>query len=64
MKKSVLEQLRAEEQAKREQQRELNTAKELMSEASTEMATAIQHNDMQSSNVAQIMLKAGNYYWM
>lgn len=55
-----MEQLRAEEKAEKEQKRELETAKELLSEASTKMAAAVQNSNMQSVKVAQMMLKAGN----
>ena len=57
---SILELLRAEEKAEREQKRELETAKELLNKASTKMAVAIQHSNMQSVKVAQMMLKTGN----
>lgn len=59
-KESILKQLTAEEKAEQEQKHELDTAKELLSEASTKMATAIQQSNMQSIKVAQMMLKAGN----
>ena len=60
MKESILEQLRTEEEAEKEQKLELSTAKELLSEASTRMAIAVQNSNMQSVKVAQMMLKAGN----
>ena len=41
MKESILEQLRTEEEAEKEQKHELGTAKELLSEASTRMAIAV-----------------------
>ena len=60
MKESTLEQLRTEEEAEKEQKRELGTAKELLSEALTKMAIAVQYRIMQSVKVRQMMLKAGN----
>ena len=59
-KESILELLRAEEKAEKEQKRELATAKEILNEASMKMGVAIQHSNMQPVKVAQMMLKAGN----
>ena len=59
-KDSILEQLRVEEKAEKEQNRELDTTKELLNEASTKMSAAIQQSNMQSVKVAQMMLKAGS----
>ena len=60
MKESILEQLRTEEEAENEQKRELCTTKELLREASTRMAIAVQNSKMQFVKVAQMMLKARN----
>ena len=58
---NYLEQKKKQEQKSGEQKRELVTAKELLNEASTKMAVAIQHCNMQSDKVTQMMLEAGNY---
>ena len=55
---SILKLLQAE--AEKEQKHELDTAKELLNEASTKMSAAIQQSNMQSVKIAQMMLKAGN----
>ena len=60
MKESILEQLRTEEEAEKEQKRELGIAKVLLSEASTRIAIAVLNSNMQSVKVTQMMLKAGN----
>ena len=47
----ILEQRRAEEQAEKEQKRELDIAKEQLSEASTKMGAASRHSNQQSVKV-------------
>jgi len=42
-----------------EQKHEQATAQELINEASTKMTTAVQQKNMQSVQVAQMMLKSG-----
>jgi len=58
-KDSLLQQL-WEEKAKLKQKHEQATAKELIDEASTKMRAAIEQKNMQSVQVAQMILKAGN----
>jgi len=57
---SLLEQLREEDKAEQDQKHEQDTARELINEAATKMAAAIELKNMQSVKVAQMMLKAGN----
>jgi len=57
---SLLQQLREEEKSELEQKHEQATAKELINEASTKMTATIDQKNMQSVQVAQTMLKAGN----
>jgi hypothetical protein len=59
-KNSLLEQLREEDKAEQDQKHEQDTARELINEAATKMAAAIELKNMQSVKVAQMMLKAGN----
>jgi len=59
-KDSLLKQLAEEDKAEKEQKHEQDTARELIDEASTKMAAAIASKNMQSVEVAQIILKAGN----
>jgi len=56
---SLLQQLREAENAELEQTRGQATAQELINEASTKLTTAEQQKNMQSVQVAQMMLKAG-----
>ena len=59
-KASLMEHLAEKDQEQQEQQREHDTAKELINEATYKMAAAVELKNMQSVKVAQMMLKAGN----
>jgi len=49
-----------EEKAELEQKHEQAMAKQLINDASTKMRAAIEQKNMQSVQVAQVMLKSGN----
>ena len=59
-KASLMEQLPEKGQEEQDQKCEHDTAKELINKATNKMTAAVELKDMQSVQVAQMMLKAGN----
>jgi len=55
-----MEQLAKKDEEEQDQKREHDTAQELINETTNKKAAAVERNNMQSVQVAQMMLKAGN----
>jgi len=56
----LMEQLVKKDEEEQDQKREHDTTKELINEATNEMAAAVELNNMMCVKMAQMMLKAGN----